>query len=219
MTESQLVTTAPFAYQRVAKGADDAPTIVALHGSGADEMSMLPLAQAIMPNAGVIAPRGRIDQNGERRWFRKVTPTRFVQSSIRSEAAAFAGFLRDLSRDGILDLRSTVFLGYSNGGNLVHALMLLHPGLVRRAILLRCMPVLFWPPRPDLSGAEALIVAGEDDQTYGRFTPKLARLLERRGAAVAVCSVPAGHMFGEDDIELARKWCRSRALENDRVSA
>ena len=107
--------------------------IVALHGSGADEETMLPLARAILPMARFVAPRGRIDQNGERRWFRKVTPTSFEQDSIRAEAEAFAQFLDGLAAHERFDPASTLFLGYSNGGNLVHSTILLHPGRIRRA--------------------------------------------------------------------------------------
>lgn len=194
-----------FFYRRIGDAACGR-TIVALHGSGADEATMLPLVQVIDPTAQIIVPRGRIDQNGERRWFRKLTPTKFERKSIRTEAQAFAGFLDGLQADGVFDLRSCLFLGYSNGGNLLHSAMLLHPGRVRDAILLRCMPVLGRPPMTPLAGSNVLIVGGSEDQTYGPFAGKLAHLLSTRGATVCSRTVNGGHMFGEQDVETARRW-------------
>lgn len=201
----EIIADSGFTYRR--RGEPDAGrAIVALHGSGADETSMLPLAAAIDPQALVIAPRGRVDQNGERRWFLKHTPTDFDQRSIRTESKAFAGFLAELYEHNELDPQRTVFLGYSNGASLVHSTMLLHPGLIMRAVLLRCMPVLKRPPRCDLGSTPVLVVAGEHDQTYGRYAPALVRLLERRSAKVTFSVVSAGHEFGDQDVVVVRQW-------------
>lgn len=185
---------------------DAARTIVALHGSGADETQLLPLAYLIDPAARIVAPRGRIDQNGERRWYRKITPTSFDQRDIRAEARAFAACLDGMLSAGRLRAESTVFLGYSNGGNLLHSTMLLHPGRVRRAMLLRCMPVLRKTPRTGLAGLDLLIVGGRPDETYGPFGEPLCRLLRRAGARIAFHTVDAGHEVGEQDAETARRW-------------
>jgi predicted esterase len=125
-----------------------------------------------------------IDQNGERRWFRKLSPTSFDQNDIHIEAAAFAGFMDGLRRGGkIGTTENTLVVGYSNGGNLASSVMLLHPGRIQHLVLLRCMPVLKRAPMTDLSGRRALVVAGSEDQTYGPYAGKLANLLRRRGAS------------------------------------
>jgi phospholipase/carboxylesterase len=185
-------------------------TVVALHGSGADETTMLPLARAIDADAGIVAPQGRIDQNGERRWFLKHTPTSFDQASIHTEAAAFAVFVRTLAASRRMDPARTVFVGYSNGGNLLHASMMLHPNLVRTAILLRCMPVLDRAPMSDLSECGILCVRGAADETYRPFGASLAAQLRRRGASVSLRTVAAGHMLGDEDIMIARRWLERR---------
>ncbi len=73
-------------------------TLVLLHGSGVDETTLVPLAREIAPRAILIAVRGRIAQDGGMRWFTRITPTRFEQQSIRTEAAAFAGFIGAFTR-------------------------------------------------------------------------------------------------------------------------
>ncbi len=208
----ELIEDAAFVYRRVLPPTPSRLTVIALHGSGTDETTVIPLARAIAPDATIIAPRGRVDQNGERRWFRKMTPTSFDQDDIRREAAAFADFLDGLRRDRIVGApENTLVVGYSNGGNLASSVMLLHPGRYRQLVLLRCMPVLKRAPMVDLSGCTVLVVGGSEDHTYGPFAGKLAALLRRRGASVTRKSVDAGHLFGDQDVAVARTWLENPA--------
>lgn len=184
-------------------------TIVALHGSGADERAILPLARLLDPRARIVAPRGRILQNGERRWYRKTSPTRFDQASIRFESDAFVRFVDGLRDDGLAQPGSTLFLGYSNGANLLAATLLLDPGPIRQAVLMRAMPVLDDAPTADLSAARILVLSGEADLTYGPFGGMLADLLAANGAAVTARTLGAGHDCGAPDIVLARAWLDS----------
>lgn len=185
---------------------DAGRTIVALHGSGADELAILPLARQLDPAARIVAPRGRIMQNGERRWYRKKSPISFDQPSVNFEAAAFAAFLDGLRGDGIVEPERTLFLGYSNGANLLAATMLLQPGRIRRAVLLRAMPVLESPPAADLSAARVLILSGAADQTYGMYGAMLADLLKRNGASVTIDKLTSGHECGDADVGAAQAW-------------
>ncbi|MDX8482774.1 alpha/beta hydrolase [Mesorhizobium sp. VK24D] len=177
-----------------------------LHGSGVDETTLAPLARQIATGAVLVAARGRIRQEDGFRWFERLTPTSFEQSSIRSETAAFAQFTAEAAKFHGLDLSRATFLGYSNGANLVSTLMLLYPGLVRQAALLRAMPVLDDAPATDLAGTRVLIIAGAADQTYGPFAPALVTLLSDRGAEVDARIVASGHEFGNADSAIVRQW-------------
>jgi phospholipase/carboxylesterase len=108
-----------------------------------------------------------------------------------------------------LDLSRTIFLGYSNGANLVSSLMLLHPGLVERAALLRPMPVLDDVPATDMASVRVLIVAGAADLTYAPFAPALVTLLSQHGADLDARIVPSGHEFGSADAAIARQWLKA----------
>jgi len=194
-----------FAY-RLHRGSRGGSTLVLLHGSGVDETTLVPLAREIAPGATLVAVRGRVIQDDSRRWFTRITPTRFDQRSIRAEAASFAVFVREAALAEGFDPRETVFLGYSNGANLLSSVMLLHPGIVRRAALLRSMPVLDDVPPTRLDGSEAVVLAGARDETYGPYAPALTALLAEHGAEVQSYVVPAGHEFGSADAKAVRKW-------------
>jgi phospholipase/carboxylesterase len=104
-----------------------------------------------------------------------------------------------------LDAERLAFLGYSNGANLLAAVMQLHPGLVRCAVLLRSVQVLDDPPAVDLSGTAALLLDGRDDPlTRGLPTPAAA--LRAGGALVEARELAADHGLTAADVAEAAGW-------------
>lgn len=203
-----LRTELSFTY-RLHKGSPHGKVLFLLHGSGVDETTLMPLGHEVSANATLVAVRGRILQDDSRRWFTRITPTRFEQESIHAEAASFAVFVREVAAVEGLDWRNAVFLGYSNGANLLSSVMLLHPGVVRRAALLRSMPVLEEVPPTRLDGSDVVVIAGARDETYGPYAPALTALLTEHGADVQSFVVAAGHEFGAEDAQRVRKWLKS----------
>ena len=181
-------------------------TIIMLHGSGGDETTLASLAGAIAPDATLIGIRGRVVQDGVKRWYKRITATEFDQSDVRSEAAAFVEFLQNLAKENRLDLSNVTFLGYSNGANLIAAMTRLHPGFVRNAVLLRAMPVLHDAPQVDLSDTRILTIAGERDTLYFPFAPELADQLRSCGANVDVRVISSDHGLGEEDVQIVAEW-------------
>ena len=200
-----------FAYRLLGADKGGRECLFLLHGSGVDETTLVPLARRIAPGVTLVAVRGRIPQEDGFRWFERINPTRFEQKSILAETAAFAAFAREAASRHGLDLASTPFLGYSNGANLVSSQMLLHPGIVRRAALLRPMPVLDHVPATDLAGTRTLIIAGASDETYGPFAPALVTLLSRHQAEVDARILPSGHEIGDPDAAIVRHWLAGSA--------
>lgn len=181
-------------------------TIVLLHGSGGDETTLVSLAREIDPEANLLGIRGRVVQNGVKRWYKRLTATEFDQQDVRDEALAFVAFLAEASAEYDIELARVTFLGYSNGANLVAALSLLHPQLVRQAVLLRPMPVLKQAPQPDLATTRILTIVGRKDSTYAPFAPELENQLKMRGAHVEAHMIDMGHLIGEEDARIAREW-------------
>lgn len=191
----------------------DAQTLVLLHGSGGNETTLMSLASRVAPRSVLMGVRGRITQDGKKRWYKRLTPTSFDQNDIRHEAAAFADFLQDEVKAGSIDLDHTTFIGYSNGANLLAALTLLHPGLVERAVLLRPMSVLDKIPQTDLSQLRILMVAGASDATYAPFAPGLETMLRDHGARIDAHTIKANHGLGKQDVQVVSEWlARSNAV-------
>jgi len=195
----------PFVHRIFTPEDPDGSVLVLLHGSGANETTLLPLAHKAAPRATLLAVRGRATEEGLPRWFKRITPFSFDQADIAKEAEAFDAFVKGAVAAYGFDPERMVFLGYSNGANLINALMALHPHVVRRAVLLRSMPVLNEPPEADMSDAKVLLIAGETDD-YGRYAEPLRDWLTREGAAVTFKTVPHGHELTDDDATLIRAW-------------
>ncbi|MCD1620260.1 VOC family protein [Salipiger manganoxidans] len=183
----------------------DGSVLLLLHGTGGTEADLMPLAHQLAPRATLLGVRGRATEEGVTRWFRRLAMARFDQDDIRAEARAFDAFLDGALGGYGLDPARLTVLGYSNGANFAGAVMALHPGVIRRAILLRPMLVLEDLPKPDLTGLEVLTLSGDRDP-YGAYAPALNDWLAAQGATLEARQLSAGHELGAADLDIARDW-------------
>jgi len=191
--------------------------VVLLHGSGGDETSLLPFAQPVWPRATLVGVRGRVVQDGEIRWYRKITPVRFDEFDVEREADALVRFLSDLAAWQQYDTTRIIFVGYSNGANLLAVMMMKHPDFVRRAVLMRSMPVLDKMPRANLHKARVLTISGKNDVLYSPFAPALSTLLRMNGAQVDSYLIDSDHMLSDEDARIVARWLASQ--DSDSISA
>lgn len=200
----------PFVHRFHTPDDPDGSVIVLLHGTGGNEVDLMPLARRIAPRATLLGVRGRSHEEGIARWFRRLTMTSFDQADIRAEAEAFAAFVEGAVAGYGLDRSRMTFLGYSNGANFAAAVMGLHPEVIRLAILIRPMAVLEEMPEPDLTGTEILMLTGSQDP-YGQYAPALEMWLRSRGTDPEVRRIEAGHELTEEDMKATESWLQSRA--------
>lgn len=196
----------PFIHRFHHPAEPDGSTVILLHGSGGNEADLMPIAHRIAPGASLLGVRGRSTEEGVNRWFRRLDAVTFDQDDIRSEAEAFAGFVDMAVRGYGLDREKITFLGYSNGANLLGAVMQLHPGLVKRAVLLRAVQVLEEAPGGDLPAASVLVIEGAKDP-WALKGPALVEALRAGGVTVQAETLTAeGHELSPEDVTLARSW-------------
>ena len=176
-------------------------TLLLLHGTGGDENDLLPVARAIAPGAALLSPRGKVIGQGMVRFFGldwKDVPERAAElAKWTGEAAAHYAF----------DPARVIALGYSNGANLAANLMLLHPGVLSGACLLRSRTILIPEHRTNLNGAPVLISAGQSDHIIPlEDAEALGKLLTDAGARVDLAIQNAGHELTPADFSLAKQW-------------
>jgi phospholipase/carboxylesterase len=96
---------------------------------------------------------------------------------------------------------------------LLAAMMLLHPGQVSRAILLRPVMVLDEAPAANLSGTRLLTLSGSHDP-YRALAPALDQALRQAGAGVDAKMIEAGHELTEADRTLSAEWLKREGAQN-----
>jgi phospholipase/carboxylesterase/glyoxalase family protein len=189
----------------------DAPTILALHGTGGDENDLIPLARMVSPDAAILSPRGNVLENGMPRFFRRLAEGVFDLEDLKARTADLAQFVGAAASRYKFDPARVVALGYSNGANIAASLLLSHPGVLAGGILLRAM-VPFEPERvPALHGTSVLISAGRQDPMIPpASTSRLAALLKQAGADVTLSWYDAGHGLVPREMEQATRWFGER---------
>jgi phospholipase/carboxylesterase len=197
---------------RFERGEPGARPLLLLHGTGGDENDLVPLARMVAPRASLLSPRGKILENGMPRFFRRLAEGLFDEDDVRQRANELAEFVLNASaRYGI---SSPIALGYSNGANIAAAMLLLRPGELAGAILLRAMPPFAHPQPVELDGNPILIVSGaRDPLVRPEAAAKLSSLLKLYGAAVEHRVLPAGHELSQADLTLAQGWWHNHGAD------
>jgi phospholipase/carboxylesterase len=206
----------PFIYRFEPAGAEGAPPLLLLHGTGGDESDLLELGRMLSPESALLSPRGRVLENGMPRFFRRLAEGVFDEDDVRRRAVELADFV-DSTRQRF-GIGAPVAVGYSNGANIAAAMMLLRPGTLSGAALLRAMVPLSEPPPAELGGMPVLIASGQMDPIVpSSNSAKLAEMLLDAGADVTYRSLPVGHQLSRADLVLTREWleqAKKRTLQS-----
>jgi predicted esterase len=182
-------------------------TLLLLHGTGGDENDLVPLGRELAPGAAILSPRGKVSEYGAARFFRRLAEGVFDREDLVFRTHELAGFIEAAAEEYGVDPSRLVAVGYSNGANIVASLMLLHPGLLRAAILFRAM-VPFEPETPpDLSGMPLFLAAGRRDQMIPpQNTERLAEILRGAGADLDLRWRNTGHPLTYEEVAEAKEW-------------
>jgi predicted esterase len=193
--------------------AADASVLLLLHGTGGDERDLLPLADVLAPNAGVLSPRGQVLERGMPRFFRRLAEGVFDVEDLKRRTRDLGGFVRRAAAQYGLDARPIVAVGFSNGANIAASLLLLEPETLAGAVLFRAMVPFVPDPLPALAGTPVLLSNGRlDPLVPADQTERLAALLRAAGADVTLAWQAAGHELTPGDIEEARQWLARNPL-------
>jgi phospholipase/carboxylesterase len=193
---------------RYVPGEDESgPTILLLHGTGGNEEDLIPLGETLAPGAAFLSPRGKVSEYGAPRFFRRLAEGVFDHEDLLLRTHELAEFVEASSEEYDFDRSKLVGVGYSNGANVAASMILLHPGLLRAAVLFRAM-VPFEPDvTPDLSGIPVFIAAGRMDRMIPPDnTQRLADILLEAGADVDLRWRDTGHPLTYEDVSEAKAW-------------
>lgn len=183
-----------------------------LHGTGGDENSLVDLARFLDPKSTILSFRGRVQENGMNRFFKRNGLNQFDLPSLEEETDYLLKEIAAVSRQNGIPQEDWIVLGYSNGANIAGHFLLERETGLNKAILLHPMSLGVDTKSNSLKdkriflsyGAADPIVSSEAFQT-------LEAQLEKRGADLTVIKTSDGHQVTSDELDQIKKWLANLA--------
>lgn len=189
-------------YRHYAKPAiAGAPLVFAFHGTGGDEHQFTGLIEQILPEAGIVSPRGDVSEHGANRFFRRKAEGLYDMADLVKRTTRMTAFLK-AHKDANSD-RPIYALGYSNGANILASVLFGAPEPFDKVVLMH--PLIPWTPRPQpgLADKQVLLTAGRRDPICPLpHTQALIAYFEQQRATIDITLTDGGHDV--DRTEIAR---------------
>jgi phospholipase/carboxylesterase len=186
-----------------AAGRTTPPTVIYLHGRGANETSV-DVVRPAFDKVQLLAPRGRLAEGAGYAWFRNRAPGFADHASLRTEVLAL-----EEAVDRSCPQSNLWLCGFSNGAAMAAALLLSRPHRYAGALLLSG-PIVDeqpWPPQR-LKGLPVLMMYGADDWLIPRalFHQTADYLQGSSGARATVAEVAGGHEISSTALQTMQHW-------------
>ncbi|SEN53463.1 phospholipase/carboxylesterase [Terribacillus saccharophilus] len=190
------------------KGKDSTkPTFLLLHGTGGNELDLLPLAGRIDEDASVLSVRGNVLENGMPRFFKRLAEGVFDEEDLVYRTNELNNFLDEAAAEYDFDRDNIIAIGYSNGANIAASLLFHYQNSLKGAILHHPMVPRRGIELPDLTGKNVFIAAGTNDPICSPAeTLELVKLLKEAHADVQLHWENNGHQLTNTEVEAAREW-------------
>ncbi|WP_077212085.1 alpha/beta hydrolase [Bacillus dakarensis] len=192
------------------KGKNDSkPTLLLLHGTGGNELDMLPLAGRVDDEASILSVRGNVLENGMPRFFRRLAEGVFDEEDLVFRTKELYQFLDEASQQYSFDRGNIVAIGYSNGANIAASMLFHYQDALKGAILHHPMVPRRGIDLPDLSGTSVFMGAGTNDPICpAAESTELQALLENANAKVELYWENRGHQLTIEEVDAAAQWYR-----------
>ncbi|NYE03981.1 phospholipase/carboxylesterase [Bacillus niacini] len=185
------------------------PIFLLLHGTGGNELDLLPLAGMIDDEASVLSVRGNVLENGMPRFFRRLAEGVFDEEDLLNRTKELNEFLDEAAVKYEFDRDNIIAIGYSNGANIAASLLFHYQNSLKGGILHHPMVPRRGIDLPDLTGKKVFIAAGTNDPICPPSeSSELQSLLENANAEVVLHWENYGHQLTRQEVEAAAKWYR-----------
>ncbi|MEC2306844.1 alpha/beta hydrolase [Bacillus atrophaeus] len=190
------------------KGKDSTkPTLLLLHGTGGNELDLLPLAGRIDDKASVLSVQGNVLENGMPRFFRRLAEGVFDEEDLIFRTKELNEFLDEAAEKYSFDRDNIIAIGYSNGANIAASLLFHYKNALKGAVLHHPMVPRKGINLPDLSGKFVFIAAGTNDPICSPMeSTELQSLLEKANANAELHWENNGHQLTIEEVEAAAQW-------------
>ncbi|PYB74111.1 alpha/beta hydrolase [Rhizobium wuzhouense] len=177
-----------------------APLVFTFHGTGGDENQFPGLVNRILPEAGIVSPRGDVSEYGAARFFKRTGEGVYDMADLARRTVQMAAFVRAHKEKH--PGRPIYGLGYSNGANILASVLFEAPELFDRVVLMHPLIPFDPPAQPGLSDVAVLVTAGQRDPICPLpLTERLAGYLGAQGASVQTFLHSGGHEISQAEID------------------
>jgi phospholipase/carboxylesterase len=190
-------------------------TLVLLHGYGADENDLLPIAHELDPRLRAVSLRGPLSLGGPMRaWFSLAQDARgisFDPDEAREGLRAATEAVEEIARAS----PRPFLLGFSQGAAMALGVLLSRPELAAGVISLSGVPPVLEPrdlaPVEKLKGRPVFAAHGTQDTLLPIALGRTVRdELLRLGLDLTWREYPMGHMVVPDEIADASAWLKAQ---------
>ncbi len=189
-------------------------TIVLLHGTGGNELDLIFLGETIDPKANLLGLRGRINEHGMNRFFKRIRPGVLDIDSLVEETHYLHKFLQAFAKVNNLDTNQMVLLGFSNGANIIASLIYHFGKFYKAHILLHPMVPLRDFDLVNQDQNLVFISAGENDSMVPMDEAKeLVNVLKEKQANVVFKIYPYGHNLSDKEIKDIIKYYKKEVIK------
>ena len=183
------------------------PTLLLLHGTGGNELDLLPLAGMIDDEASVLSVRGNVLENGMPRFFRRLSEGVFDEEDLVFRTKELDEFLDEAAQKYEFDRNNIIAVGYSNGANIAASLLFHYQNALKAAILHHPMVPRRGIELPNLTGKSVFIAAGTNDPICpSTESEELQSILQKANASVTLHWENRGHQLTREEVEAAAEW-------------
>lgn len=176
------------------------------HGTGGNSTSLFQMVDSLQNLYEIIGLEGEVLENGHKRFFRRLREGVFDEKDLQERADSLSQWLRNHSKGKTISA-----LGYSNGANMIGALLYIFPTLISHAVLLRPMKPFRIPPALQNSPRARIVLSfGKYDQfTTSEQNNIYADELRRNGYQVEVMEWDSDHRLLLDEVNFVIGWLKT----------
>ena len=185
------------------------PVFILLHGTGADERNLLPVAEVLDAEATVFSIRGNVSENGMNRYFKRHAEGQYDVEDLMKRGQELHQFIEKKAEEYSMALEDAIYIGFSNGSNIAINMMLLDDSKVNKGMLFAPMYPIDTEEVEDLPDTKVYLSMGENDPIVPRAeSDRVINIFKDLGADVTEFWVNSHELNGET-LLAGKRWLES----------
>lgn len=191
-------------------GKPNGKKFILLHGTGGDETSLVDLAKILDADSTILSFRGKIEEDGMNRFFKRNGLNQFDFESLEKETDHLLEEIQTISEEKGIALEDWVLVGYSNGANIAAHLLLERETTLSKGIFFHPMSLEVHTQSFNLPDKKVWAsYGGKQDPIVSEASfAELVAAFRDRSADVTVVETAYGHQVSMDEVQNAREWLK-----------